>query len=153
MSTTELANLAEIVSGFGVIASLIFVALEIRKGTAQSKLANWASLVDRYNAVYSQTNDIALANLVAKGRKSYRDLTEAEKISFGHYLEQLCIANEALLVYAAAMVHGRGDALEMFNKQIRFHLGFKGAREWFDEFESQRAFPASLMQAIHKAID
>jgi hypothetical protein len=34
MSTTELANLAEIVSGFGVIASLIFVALEIRKGTA-----------------------------------------------------------------------------------------------------------------------
>lgn len=58
MSTTELANYAEIVAGFGVTASLIFVALEIRKGTAQSKLANWASLVDRYNAVYSQTNDI-----------------------------------------------------------------------------------------------
>jgi hypothetical protein len=65
----------------------------------------------------------------------------------------LCIANEALLVYAAAMVHGRGDALEIFNKQIRFHLGFQGSREWFAEFESQRAFPAPLVQAIHKAID
>ncbi|MGD2130427.1 MAG: hypothetical protein PVJ17_14085 [Lysobacterales bacterium] len=153
MTITELADLAEIVSGFGVIASLIFVALEIRKGTAQSKLANWASLVDRYNAVYSQTDDIALANLVAKGRKSYRDLTEGEKISFGHYLEQLCIANEALLVYAQTMVHGKEDALAVFRKQISFHLGFKGSREWLEDFESERSFPAPLMRAIHQAID
>ncbi len=153
MDIAELAQLAEIIAGFGVIASLIFVAFEIRKGTAQSKLTNWGSLVDRYNAVYSQTDDIALANLVAKGRKSYQDLTEGEKISFGHYLEQLCIANEALLVYAQTMVHGRDDALEVFRKQIRFHFGFKGSREWLDDFESQRAFPAPLKQAIHQVID
>ncbi|MFC1720347.1 hypothetical protein ACFL00_04320 [Pseudomonadota bacterium] len=153
MTITELANIAEIASGIGVIASLIFVALEIRKGTVQSKLTNWGSLVDRYNAVYSQTNDIALANLVARGRKSYADLSEGEKIAFGHYLEQLCIANEGLLVYAQTMVHGREDALEVFNRQIGFHLGFKGSREWFEDFERQRSFPAPLMQAIHCAID
>lgn len=85
MTITELANIAEIASGLGVIASLIFVALEIRKGTVQSKLTNWGSLVDRYHAVYSQTGDIALANLVARGarvtvifrkeRRSHSDIT------------------------------------------------------------------------------
>ncbi len=153
MNISGLANIAEIVSGFGVIASLIFVAMEIRKGTGQSKMANWASLVDRYNAVYSQTDDMAFANLVAKGRKGYHDPSDGEQISFGHYLEQICIANEALLVYAQSMVHGKEDALAVFRKQIRFHLGFKGAREWLKDFESQRAFPAPLTQAIHRALN
>jgi len=82
------------------------------------------------------------ANLVAKGRKSYRDLSEGERISFGHYLEQVCIANESMLIFAQAHVHERESNLTLFRKHMRFHLGFKGAREWFDEFESQRGFPA-----------
>jgi hypothetical protein len=59
--------------------SLTLAAIEIRNGTAQSKPANRASLVGRYNDVYSRPDDIALANLVAKGRRSNRDLTEGEK--------------------------------------------------------------------------
>jgi hypothetical protein len=153
MTLFEYANLAEIVASLGVIASLIFVAWEVRKNTAQTRLANYSSLVDRYNAVYSETDDIELANLVAKGRKSYRALSEGERISFGHYLEQVCIANESMLIFAQAHVHEREANLSLFRKHMRFHLGFKGSREWFDEFESQRGFPASFMQEIHKAID
>ena len=109
-------------------------------------------MVDRYNTVYSHTNDPSLANLIAKGRESYRDLTEGEKISFGHYLEQMCIANEGSMQFARAMVHRTDDSMALFEKHIRFHLGFKGAREWFDEFESQRGFPPEVMAAIHKAL-
>ena len=36
---------------------------------------------------------------------------------------------------------------------MRFHLGFPGAREWFDEFEQQRGFPPTYMRAIHSVID
>ena len=153
MNLDGLASLAEIVSSLGVIASLIFVAWEIRKNTAQTRLANYGSLVDRYNAVYAQTDDIELAGLIARGRKSYRDLSDAERISFGHYLEQVCIANESMLIFAQAHVHDRESNLALFRKHIRFHLGFPGAREWFDEFERQRGFPEPFMREIHKAID
>ena len=78
-----------------------FVAFEIRKNAAQARQANWGNAADRFNAVYSQTNDIELAKLVVKGRQSYHDLSEAEKVSFGHYLEQICIAIEDDVV-----VHG-----------------------------------------------
>ncbi len=153
MTLSGLASLAEIVASLGVIASLIFIAIQIRQSTEQTKLANWGSVVDRYSIVYSHTNDIQLANLVAKGRSSYKDLTDGEKISFGHYLEQMCIANEGSLQFSVANVHGQEEFLALFEKHIRFHLGFKGAREWFEEFEAQRGFPPQIAAAIHKAID
>ncbi len=153
MTLTELADLADVLAALGVIASLIFVAFEIRKNTTQSRLANWGSLVDRYNEVYSQTDDIQVANLVAKGRKDYHALSEGERISFGHYLEQMCLANEGLLTLAEVQVHGKEENFALFRKHIRFHLGFKGAREWFDEFEQQRGFPPQFRKAIHDAID
>jgi len=103
--------------------------------------------------VYSQTDDLEFANLVAKGRESYLNLAPGEKIAVGHYLEQVCIANESLLVYAHSTTHESNENLELFRRHIRFHLGFRGAREWFDEFEQLRGFPAPYMRAIHEAID
>ncbi len=135
------------------VASLIFVALEIRKNTRESEIANWGTIADRFNTVYSQTNDIQLANLVAKGRKSYSDLSDGEKISFGHHLEQMCIANQAFLILAKDQVHESDINLTMFRKHMRFHLGFKGSREWYEEFEKVRGFPPKVGAAIREAIE
>ena len=104
-------------------------------------------------SVYRQTDDIELANLIAKGRESYRNLTDGEKISFGHYLEQMCMANESILVFAEYLVHGQDANLALFRKHIRYHLGFRGSREWYDEFERVRGFPPKFAEAIHEAID
>ena len=153
MPLSALADLAQIIGTLGVIGSLLLVAVELRKNTSQSKLANYGDMVDRFMTVYSHTNDIELARLIAKGRKSYRNLSEDEKISFGHYVEQVCIALESLLQYDAAVVHRVGESSGLFAKHLRFHLGFPGAREWFDEFEVQRGFPAPFMKAVHGVLD
>jgi hypothetical protein len=79
MNLEQYAYIAEIVASIAVVASLVFVALEIRKNTRQSEIANWNALVDRFNAVYLQTNDMELAKLVAKGRESYSALSDGEK--------------------------------------------------------------------------
>jgi hypothetical protein len=148
-----LAELSQVVASLGVIVSLIFVALELRKNTAQSKLSNYSDMIDRYNAVYSITNDIGMSELIVRGRRSYAALSDAEKLSFGHYLEQVCIANESSLIYDDSVVHRKGLSSSLWAKHIRFHLGFPGAREWFDEFERQRGFPATYMRAIRSIID
>ena len=153
MTLEQYSYVAEIIGSGAVIASLIFVALEVRKNTRESALANWSSLVDRFNAVYRQTDDLELANLVAKGRQSYFDLSDGEKIAFGHYLEQMCIANESMLVLARNQVHDKEASLGLFRKHIRFHLGFKGSREWYDEFDRLRGFPRDFRAAIEEALD
>ena len=153
MNLSALSEASQVVASIGVIVSLIFVALELRKNTAQSRLSNYSDLVNRYNAAYAITNDIAMAELIVRGRQSYAALSDAEKLSFGHYLEQICIANESSLIYDDSLVHQKGISRTVWAKHIRFHLGFPGAREWFDEFEQQRGFPPTYMSAIHSVLD
>ncbi len=152
MNLAQMTVLAELSAAVGVIASLIFVAFEIRKNTAQTRQANWGNAADRFNAVYSQTDDIELAKLVVKGRQSYHDLSEAEKVSFGHYLEQLCIAIEALLVHGESLSHGREVMMALAKKHLAFHLGFPGSRQWYDEFDQQRGYPLAMREFIREAI-
>ncbi len=152
MDLAQITVLAELFAAAGVIASLIFVAFEIRKNSAQTRQANWGNAADRFNAVYSQTDDIELAKLVVKGRQSYHDLSEAEKVSFGHYLEQICIAIEALLVHGESLAHGREVMMALAKKHLAFHLGFPGSRQWYDEFDQQRGFPSAMREFIREVI-
>ncbi len=152
MDLVQITVLAELLAAAGVIASLIFVAFEIRKNAAQARQANWGNAADRFNAVYSQTDDIELAKLVVKGRQSYHDLSEAEKVSFGHYLEQICIAIEALLVHGESLAHGREVMMALAKKHLAFHLGFPGSRQWYDEFDQQRGYPPAMREFIREAI-
>jgi len=152
MNLAEITVLADLLAAAGVIASLIFVAFEIRKNTAQTRQANWGNAADRFSAVYAQTDNIELAELVVKGRQSYHELSEAEKLSFGHYLEQLCIALEALLVHGESLAHGRKAMMELAKKHLAFHLGFPGARQWYDEFDRQRGYPPAMREFIREAI-
>jgi hypothetical protein len=152
MDIAQITVLAELLAAAGVIASLIFVAFEVRKNTAQTRQANWGNAADRFNAVYAQTDDIELAKLVVKGRQSYHDLSEAEKVSFGHYLEQLCIAIEALLVHGESLAHGREAMMVLAKKHLAFHLNFPGARQWYDEFDQQRGYPPAMREFIKEAI-
>ncbi len=50
-----MAEFSRIVASLGVIVLLAFVALELRKNTARSKLANYSDLVNLYIAVYTVT--------------------------------------------------------------------------------------------------
>ena len=152
MNLAQITVLAELLAAAGVIASLIFVAFEIRKNATQARQANWGNAADRFNAVYSQTGDIELAKLVVKGRQSYHDLSEAEKVSFGHYLEQICIAIEALLVHGESLAHGREVMMALAKKHLAFHLGFPGSRQWYDEFDQQRGYPPAMREFIREAI-
>jgi len=152
MNLQQYSYFAEIIASIAVVASLLFVAFEIRKNTRESEIANWGTIADRFNSVYRQTDDAQLANLVAKGRESYNDLSDGEKISFGHYLEQMCIANQAFVILAGDQVHESDTNLAMFRKHMKFHLGFKGSREWYDEFERERGFPPKISAAIRDAI-
>ncbi len=48
-------------------------------------------------SVYSQTSNFELADVIVRGHDDYTSLSKSEKLAFGHYLENMCIANEGAL--------------------------------------------------------
>jgi hypothetical protein len=148
----DFSTIAQFAGVIGVILSMLTVAKQIHDNTQQSKLANWGVLSERYMSVYRETNNLELANLIAKGRQSYAGLTDGEKISFGHYLETLCIANEGALVFSKTFTRNEEEMIKLFNRHIQFHLSFNGSREWWTQFKIERGLPSDLTAAIERAI-
>jgi hypothetical protein len=65
---------------------------------------------------------------------SYLALSDVKIISFGHYLERLCIANGWSLVFERNFTREQGAMVNLFNRHIGFHPGFQGSIEWSEQF-------------------
>ncbi|HAU69604.1 MAG TPA: hypothetical protein DCY55_06175 [Gammaproteobacteria bacterium] len=148
----ETADIAQLAAASGVILSMLTVAKQIYDNTKQAKLANWGVLSERYMSVYSQTSNLELAEIIVKGREDYGALTASEQLAFGHFLENLCIANEGALVMAKNITRTDTAMITLFNRHIRWHLSSNGARQWFEQFQEERGFPEDLTNSIRKAI-
>lgn len=88
MTLSELASMADIIAAAAIIVSLLFVGVQLRLTRIQSELGNWRELLQQLTNYKGITNDLAVAELVIKGHADLDALDAAEKLSFGHYLEQ-----------------------------------------------------------------
>ena len=100
MTISELGSVGEVIGAVATVATLLYLALQIRANTKQTKLTNWGVLAERYMSVYAQSSNFELADVIVRGRIDFNSLNEAEKLAFGHYMENICIANEGALVMA-----------------------------------------------------
>ena len=149
----EMSDVAQIIAAFGVMLSMLTVAKQIYDNTKQAKLANWGVLSERYMSVYRQTSDLRLAEIIVRGRADFESLTAAEQLAFGHFLENLCIANEGALVMARSFTREDTGMVDLFNRHISWHLSSQGARAWFEQFQRERGFPDDLARSIRNAIN
>ena len=149
----EMSDVAQIIAAFGVMLLMLTVAKQIYDNTKQAKLANWGVLSERYMSVYRQTSDLRLAEIVVRGGADFESFTAAEQLAFGHFLENLCIANEGALVMARSFTREDTGMVELFNRHISWHLSSQGARAWFEQFQRERGFPDDLARSIRKAIN
>lgn len=149
MSTVDLAQFIAVV---GVILSMLTVAKQIHDNTKQAKLTNWGVLSERYMSVYSQTSDLNFADVIVRGHEDFDALSKSEQLAFGHFLENMCIANEGALVMASSITRGKKGMTTLFDRHISWHLSSNGGRAWFKKFQHERGFPEDLTQSIHKAL-
>lgn len=147
-----ISDLAQLIAAIGVILSMLTVAKQINDNTKQAKLTNWGVLSERYMSVYRQTGDLNLADVIVRGHKDFESLTEAEKLAFGHFLENMCIANEGALVMAHSITRGKEGMISLFERHMRWHLGTQGGSAWLEKFQQERGFPDDLTRSIHKAM-
>jgi hypothetical protein len=148
----SIGEFAQLIAAIGVMLSMLTVAKQISDNTKQARLTNWGVASERYMSVYRQAGDLNLADVIVRGHKGFESLTEAEQLAFGHFLENMCIANEGALVMANSVPRGKEGMVALFERHIRWHLGSKGGQEWFKKFQQERGFPDDLTRSIHKAM-
>ena len=106
----------------------------------QSRLTNWGIQSETYMSVYRQTSNFELADVIVRGHDDYGSLSKGEKLAFGHYLENLCIANEDALVMAKDITRENDGMIALFNRHISWHLGSRALAMGLNNSQKKEAF-------------
>lgn len=88
MTLSNIADIADLVAATAIILSLIFVGYELHLTRKQSELSNWREVLAAFTDFKAITNDLAFAEFLVRAHRDYDALSDAEKMSFGLYLEQ-----------------------------------------------------------------
>jgi len=157
MDLQSLGNLGEFVGGLAVIASLIYLALQIRQNTKSVRLqVEQAIKRDTWDLRRSAIENPELAELFTKAMTDFDSLSPAERfrINMGiasnieHHQQLFLLRNEGL-------VHWKG-----WETGLRGYLGLEPCRRWwssgreilrpeFVEYVEQHVLPTAGDAPLH----
>ena len=129
MNWDALAAIAELLGAAGVIASLLYLARQVRQSTRQAQLAaQQATVHELGHALRAQAQDREWAELLSRALKGIDNLDEVERIQF------LSHVGSILRLYESAFVHHQAGALDPrfwrgFQRAIADVIGYPGLRE------------------------
>ena len=122
MNISFIADFADVLAALGVIASLLFVAFQVRQNTSTVRNQHYESILGRLADGFSRPLDGQVAETLDKGRRNFEDLTAPEKLIFDAWANEyvMSIFNVATLSRQglvdpgiAAMVDRRIKAYQM----------------------------------------
>ena len=83
MDIMELGAIGELVGGVAVIASLVYVGLQVRQNTRATLAASHHAMADSFNEInLAFARDAELARVFRKGNGGRGDLTEDERVQY-----------------------------------------------------------------------
>ena len=131
MQLEELALLAEILGGVGVVASLLYLAFEVRKqgrlnraDSASKFAASWSDIMA------SMHDDSELSAIWLEGLSSFDSLTDVDKLRFSTYFGRVLKISESLHVQ---LLTGTLDKMTWrgIERVIRDIIAHPGAQAWW----------------------
>lgn len=152
MTLSALANIADLLAALGIIASVIFVAFELRKASEQARMSNWNAVLSGLREHKRRTDDPYIADLVVRGRNDFEALTDAEKLTFGYWMEELVQCYDGLIVHEKAIAVGPGEARRAAVGAFALHFSYPGCLAWYRWSGVARRWPRQLIEAIEEGI-
>ncbi len=131
MESIYISLVVDVVSAVGVILTMLFVGLELRRQNIENGLANTREQLTMLMTFKSQTNEPYMADLVCRGRKDFMQLSESEKITFELYLEQAIHATMAVYYHSGFDSTDADASIQSCNRHLRDILDHPGTREWW----------------------
>jgi len=103
MSLSDLASIGALVGGVGVLASLIYLALQVRQAERNQRAAVNQGLLSRYIDIYQTLVEPPLADLFYRGVSGREDLTDDEVLRLTHLVSKLAL--HAMDAYLQRQAH------------------------------------------------
>ncbi len=150
MSLSQLAAIADLLAAAGVIASLLFLAFQMREANRETGLNNWRQLLESLTHFKATTNDPYMADLVVRGDADYRALSPAEKLTYGNYLEQGIHIIGNFEKYTGTVPRQMKDLDLAVHNLMHDLLRSPGAKQWWAEWKPRGRFMPATVKTIER---
>jgi hypothetical protein len=131
MDITTLAAWGEFMGGIGVIASLIYLAGQIRINTRTVRASNFDGLLDAGNQATAITIDPEAASLCLRGLDDFVALSAEDQMRFqGIMVPRINAVYRAWNLYQQRLLDDRGWEIQVH--ALKDHLQPTGARQWWE---------------------
>ena len=152
MTLSQFADIADLLAALGIMLTIVFLALEIRKSSRQEKIANWQTTISGIREARRRTDDPIVADIVVRGRKSFNELSEPEQVTFGFWMEDMILAHDPYLVHPDQIMVAREETLKATEGAFREYFVHKGSQEWWNQSYVKKRWPQHLTSRINSAI-
>ena len=157
MTLQDWAAIGEIVGAMAVVASLVYLAIQIRQNTQQIAArmeADRQEALERNINAANRVRELMLlhpdiASIYTRGRNSYISLAEAEKIRFDLLMRNVLSEFQASIARSVAL-DPQGITLTGGTVKLDWLLANPGVREWLacSSFDWRPEFEAVLAASL-----
>jgi len=149
MQFTDIAALADLLAAAGVIATLLFVAFQIRQNTNVIRNQAWLAIIERVAENATRPLDERVAATIDKGRVDFDGLSGAEKLIFGAWAWEFLVGVNRHIAFAE---QGNLDPryAAMVPRFLKWFFKYPGTGQWWINPDRQ-PFPSHYEATIAKA--
>ena len=143
-------NLSEIIGAIAVVASVIYLALQIKKQTEEARLEASRDIAsDFIDTLRAVSENPELSRILPKGVADYDQLEGDERIRVNYYFASIFRIAEQQFLHTS---HGTLDSIyfESFVLAVRGLLANRGPRQWWEH--NQHIFSPSFGEFVAQTI-
>jgi len=143
----SLANLGEVIGAAAVVASLLYLAVQVRQGTRAQRTENYARALDRIAAMQSAlSRESEVSQIFARGVEDVSKLAPMQRIRFTWGLYEMFDAFE-FMFYTYKNDQIPEEVWARWSQTLAFWLTFPGIRAWWS------ARPVSFTETFTAFVD
>ena len=146
MNLESLGNIGEFIGGLAVIASLVYLAVQIRQNTKLLRSASRQDIVSGYRAHSRLFLEPGRSRAYAEGLSAYPDMPFDEKSMFGYL-----VADHAVFFQAVFALHESGtledEVYQAYLDWFACHLATPGGSVWWAQIRSILT-PRRMVEAV-----
>ncbi len=132
MSFEQLGNIGDFVGGIAVIATLFYLALQVRKQTRETRLSATRELASEFHAaIAGPVHDRELLRVYLAGIRDYEALQDLDRLQLSLWFVHLFRVMEQLHLHTT---HGTVDKIYFSSLNTGFSelLSFPGVQRWWE---------------------
>jgi hypothetical protein len=148
MSLQELGSLGEFVGGIAVLATLIYLAVQVRQGNQLNRSASIRVFMNEYNALLAQGLNPELAKVLRRGSQDFDGLPRNDQYRVATWLEQRLRTSFAGFVTDPK---GENPGTEAVNVTFATVIRLPGYQQWWRRYSPPwRLFAPDYVRMIEE---